>query len=97
MISPNSEPLLRQLAAYREPFDAGKIHGWAQDDEALFEALRFLRVRPNKQDERVGLRRLNEITLKRIRQWFDQIERKNVAGLCLTRDEYGWCSIVKVE
>jgi hypothetical protein len=35
-----------------------KIHGWVQDDEALFEALAFLRVRPNKADERAKVHRL---------------------------------------
>jgi hypothetical protein len=43
--------LLRVLAEYSDPFDAGETLGWIATDESLWQALSFLRVRPNKAGE----------------------------------------------
>jgi hypothetical protein len=93
-LTPDDHTLLHLLAAYAKPFDASKIHGWVQNDAALFDAVRFLQIRPNKQDERIGLRRLNETTLKRIGRWFNHIEGRNISGLTLSRDCFGWCRVI---
>ena len=91
MITDNDEVLLAHLVRYSGPFDATKIHAWVQNDPNLFEACRFLQVRPNKLDQRADVRRFNETTLKRIRRWFDHVQDKPVNGIILTRDRLGWC------
>jgi hypothetical protein len=87
------EILLETLAKYDEAFDAAKIHGWVTFDDPLWQALDFLRVRPNKLDERAGVRRLNETSLSRIRSWFRRMHRKPIGGHMLVRHRDGWCTI----
>jgi hypothetical protein len=87
-VKPRAAPLPMTITSSQptpRPFDASKIHGWVQIGAALFDAVRFLQIRPNKQDERIGLRRLNKTTLKRI--------RRNSSGLTLSRDRFGWCRV----
>jgi hypothetical protein len=87
------EILLETLAKYDEAFDAGKIHGWVSLDDTLWQAIGFLRVRPNKLDERAGVRRLNQTSLSRIRDWFRRMHRKPINGRMLVRHTDGWCTI----
>jgi hypothetical protein len=91
-LSPD-EILLRALAKYSEAFDAGKIHGWISHDQALWQALDFLRVGSNKLDELAGVRRLNATSLDRIRRWFARMHRKDINGLMLVRYRDGWCDV----
>jgi hypothetical protein len=87
------ETLLKALVKYHEAFDAAQIHGWVNQDDALWQAIGFLRVRPNKRDERAGVRRLNQTSLSRIRAWFKLMHRKPINGCMLVRHTDGWCTI----
>ena len=93
MTNINDETLLRELAAYNRHFDASTIRTWVLDNKTLFDALAFLRRRPNKADEPAGRRRLNETSLRQIRRWFTRVEGRSIAGLVLVRDRLGWCSV----
>src|SRR5215469_655927 len=87
--SRETRTLLRQLAAYNTPFDASKIYAWALKDQALLDATRFLWT---ERKRKAAHPQMTENTIKRIRRWLDQIEGKEIAGLILSRNQYGWCS-----
>ena len=82
----NDAILLCRLARYGKPFDVSRIYAWAQTDDALFEAIRFLQVRPRKRDKRY----LNQTSIANIRRWCRKIAGTNIGGFTLHPHDGWW-------
>ena len=72
-------------------FDEASISGNARHSPELFQALRPLGAKYVRGNY------LSQGSLRRLRDWFDRVEDHPIAGLVLTRDAIGWCSVTTVD